>query len=129
MLAEEKVKEKWKKLVGSPICIERGVEKYRNEFKQLAGEVANQEHAETKSWFFKALADATRIRIIKLLLLREMCVCELMTALELTQPAASYHLGILEKAGLIKRRKRGKWAFYGLKNRALIKEMEKLGLL
>jgi predicted transcriptional regulator len=39
--------------------------------------------------FFKALADATRLRTLRLLLVREMCVCEVMVALDLTQPTAS----------------------------------------
>jgi ArsR family transcriptional regulator len=45
-----------------------------------------------------------------------MCVCEVMVALDLTQPTASHHLRILENIGLVKDRKDGKWVFYSLKD-------------
>jgi len=85
--------------------------------------------ARRESRFFKALADETRIRILKLLLLREMCVCELMVALNLTQPTTSHHLGILEKEGLIKKRKEGKWVYYAIRNSKLFRELKRLGLV
>jgi len=47
---------------------------------------------------------------------REMCVCEVMVALDLTQPTASHHLRILENVALVKDRKDGKWVFYSLKD-------------
>ncbi|MBC7130036.1 helix-turn-helix transcriptional regulator [Candidatus Bathyarchaeota archaeon] len=78
--------------------------------------MADAEEAERKSRIFKALADTTRLRILKLLVLREMCVCELMIALGLTQPTTSHHLKILENAGLVKSRKEGKWVFYKIAN-------------
>ena len=70
-----------------------------------------------------------RLRILKLLELRELCVCEVMVALDLTQPTASYHLGILEGAGLVKERKEGKWVFYRIANPELIENLHKLRLL
>jgi len=62
-------------------------------------------------------------------MLREMCVCEIMVALNLTQPTASHHLGILEKEGIIKRRKEGKWVFYAVADLEIIEGIGKLGLL
>lgn len=62
----------------------------------------------------KALADGNRARIIKMLQTREMCVCELRTALNLAQPSVSKHLRILEEAGLVERRKDGPWVNYRL---------------
>jgi ArsR family transcriptional regulator len=62
----------------------------------------------------KALANPTRLEILNLLQIREMCVCEIMVALELTQPTASHHLNILENVGVIKDRKEGRWVFYSL---------------
>lgn len=64
---------------------------------------------------FKAMADETRLRILKLLACGdEVCVCELTDALEMTQPNVSFHLGILREAGLIKDRREGRWSFYQL---------------
>jgi len=63
---------------------------------------------------FSGLADETRLRILKLLVREELCACEVMAALGLTQPTASHHLGILERSGLVAARREGKWIFYRL---------------
>ena len=58
-----------------------------------------------------------------------MCVCEVMVALDLTQPTASHHLRILENVGLVKDRKEGKWVFYSIANPELFEGMRKLNIL
>ena len=63
-----------------------------------------------------AAGDSTRIKILLLLSEREMCVCELESALGLTQPTASHHLGILEQAALVERSKKERWAFYRVRD-------------
>ena len=63
---------------------------------------------------FKALSDETRIRLLKLLQQRELCVCELMQALDMTQSRVSRNLGILKDAGLVKDRRDGLWVHYSL---------------
>jgi DNA-binding transcriptional ArsR family regulator len=63
-----------------------------------------------------AAGDSTRIKILLLLSEREMCVCELESALDLTQPTASHHLGVLEQADLVERSKRERWVFYKVRN-------------
>ncbi len=63
---------------------------------------------------FKALSDETRIRIMKVLLERECCVCEVMQALDITQSRASRNLGMLEDAGLVKSRRDGLWVVYSV---------------
>lgn len=63
---------------------------------------------------FKALSDKTRLRIIKILEHGELCVCDIVAALEMVQPKVSFHLRVLKKAGLIKDRKQGKWMHYRL---------------
>jgi ArsR family transcriptional regulator len=50
--------------------------------------------------------------MLKLIADEELCSCELMAALELTQPTTPHHLGILERAGLLTSRKNGEWVFY-----------------
>ena len=62
--------------------------------------------------FFAALGDATRLRMLKLISDEEVCACEVMAALGLTQPTTSHHLGILERTGLVSSRRNGKWMFY-----------------
>jgi len=65
----------------------------------------------------------------KLLRLRELRVCEIMVALGLTQPTTSYHLRILENAGLVKKRKEGKWAYYSVADPKIFEELKRLKLL
>ena len=62
--------------------------------------------------FFSALGDTTRLKMLKLIADEELCSCEVMAALELTQPTTSHHLGILERAGLLASKRNGKWVFY-----------------
>jgi ArsR family transcriptional regulator len=65
---------------------------------------------------FSALGDATRLKMLKLMADEELCSCEVMAALELTQPTTSHHLGILERAGLLTSKRNGKWVFYKISN-------------
>jgi ArsR family transcriptional regulator len=63
---------------------------------------------------FKALADATRLRILGLLLTGEVCVCHIHESLRIPQPKASRHLAYLRKAGLVEARREGLWMHYRL---------------
>lgn len=60
----------------------------------------------------KALSDPNRVKLLKMLQERVMCVCELQAALRLAQPTVSKHLKILEEAGLVRREKDGLWVNY-----------------
>ncbi len=62
----------------------------------------------------KALSDPNRIKIVKMLQLRMMCVCEIQAALGLAQPTVSIHLKLLEDAGFVDFRKEGQWVNYTL---------------
>ena len=62
--------------------------------------------------FFSSLGDVTRLKMLKLIGDEELCSCEVMAALDLTQPTTSHHLGILERAGVLSSRRDGKWVFY-----------------
>jgi ArsR family transcriptional regulator, arsenate/arsenite/antimonite-responsive transcriptional repressor len=62
----------------------------------------------------KALSDPNRVRLLKLLQKREMCVCEIRAALGIAQPTVSKHLKMLEDAGLVSREKEGLWVNYFL---------------
>ena len=63
---------------------------------------------------FKALADATRLRILRLLMAGEVCVCDLHETLRIPQAKASRHLAYLRRAGLVTTRREGLWVHYRL---------------
>ncbi len=66
--------------------------------------------------FFKVLADEARLKMLWLLFNhRELCVCDIMEALEITQSKASRHLITLRHAGLVTDRKDGLWSYYALR--------------
>ncbi len=111
------------------ICSLEDALKHSDELIEVAEKALNFDAAEQKVKVFKALADEIRLRILGLLQIREMCVCEVLVALELTQPTASHHLAILENAGLVKKRKEGKWVFYRVSSPELVSNLRKLGLL
>lgn len=62
----------------------------------------------------KALSDPSRVKIMKMLQRKVMCVCEIQAALGIAQSTASKHLQILEDAGLITYHKDGLWVNYAL---------------
>ncbi len=62
----------------------------------------------------KALSDPNRVKVLKLLQHRVMCVCEIQAALNIAQPTVSKHLKLLEDAGLVVCEKDGLWVNYGL---------------
>ena len=63
---------------------------------------------------FKAFADRTRLRILRLLSGGELCVCDLEAVLRLPQPTVSRHLSTLKRAGLVADRRDGVWRRYRL---------------
>lgn len=62
----------------------------------------------------KSLSDETRLRILNLLYERELCVCDIMDTLQISQAKASRHLIYLKNAGLVKDRKSAQWAYYSM---------------
>ncbi|WP_233401817.1 metalloregulator ArsR/SmtB family transcription factor [Marinomonas ostreistagni] len=69
--------------------------------------------------FYKCLADDTRLRSMMLIQLEgELCVCELMEAIDESQPKVSRHLAQLRSCGLLTDRRQGQWVFYSI-NEAL----------
>jgi ArsR family transcriptional regulator len=63
---------------------------------------------------FKALGEATRVRIVALLAHGELCVCHLESALALPQPTISRQLAVLRSAGIVEQRRQGIWVHYRL---------------
>jgi len=66
---------------------------------------------------FGALSDETRIRILKILLERDCCVCEVMQALDISQSRASRNLSILENTGFVSSKREGLWIVYFIDRR------------
>lgn len=62
----------------------------------------------------KALSDPNRVKVLKMLQHKPMCVCEIQAALGIAQPTVSKHLKGLEEAGLVRCEKDGLWANYNL---------------
>lgn len=63
---------------------------------------------------FRAFSDQTRLRILTLLTRGEVCVCDIVSVLDIPQPTASRHLAYLRKSGLVEARKQGLWNYYSL---------------
>ena len=64
--------------------------------------------------FYKVFGDATRVKILCVLLESEMCVCDIAQLLNMTQSAISHQLQVLKKSKLVKYRRDGKTVFYSL---------------
>ena len=74
----------------------------------------------------KALAHETRLRMIELLLTHNLCVRALAASLHISEAAASQHLQILRKAGLVKGEKQGYWTHYAVQTDALARLGERI---
>ncbi len=66
----------------------------------------------------KALSDEARVRALMSLADGELCVCQIVTLLCLSPSTVSRHMSLLEQAGLVERRKEGRWHFYRLAARS-----------
>lgn len=75
---------------------------------------------------FKALSDPNRLRIIKMLQIRPLCVCEITEVLQLATSTVSKHLSILRDSNLILDEKDGKWVNYCLNHSAADPQVSKL---
>jgi ArsR family transcriptional regulator len=78
---------------------------------------------------YKALSEETRLRVLKLLEHGELCVCDIVAALDMIQPKVSFHLAVLKEAGLIKDRKQGKWTHYRIDDADIFKRFLLLSTL
>jgi len=107
-------KARLRRLVSSGMCEADNAERYAGELRRFGKKLEGDTLFKSTEHFFKALGDSTRLKMIRLLTGREMCVCEIMVALGITQPTASHHLNILERQGIAKRRRKGKWVLYRL---------------
>ena len=63
---------------------------------------------------FKALSEESRLRILALLVDRDMCVCDIEKQLNMTQSNVSRHLSALKNSGIVESKKKAQWAYYGI---------------
>jgi ArsR family transcriptional regulator, arsenate/arsenite/antimonite-responsive transcriptional repressor len=88
----------------------------------LVSEPIDEASAAGMAVVFKALGDPVRLRLLSLIGAREggeVCVCDLTSAFDLSQPTISHHLKVLREAGLIDSERRGTWVYYRLVPAAL----------
>lgn len=83
----------------------RGISTLTKGIRQELAEVAQ---------LLRVVAEPRRLRILYLLMHREMCVCEVLDELGISQPLASHHLRVLHKAGLIRSRRQAQWILYSV---------------
>lgn len=88
----------------------------------LACLLIDREEAERMAATLKAIADPTRLQILRLIERSpagEACVCDLTNCLGLRQPTVSHHLKIMTDAGLLDRERRGTWAWFSVNHEGL----------
>ena len=78
---------------------------------------------------FRALSDPTRVRLLSLIAeAGEVCACELVPSVSVSQPTLSHHLKSLFESGLLEREKRGRWVYYRVRDAAVLEMHEALAL-
>ena len=112
------------RLIGDPCKAACKVDKLRAITKNL-----DEREIEAEAEVIKAMADPCRLKILQLLKEGELCVCEIMIALDRPQSTTSHHLSILRNAGLIKERKDGRWSRYRLSEGAVIEMLNQVRLI
>jgi DNA-binding transcriptional ArsR family regulator len=82
--------------------------------QRLQSQILSTEKAQQMAEFFSLLGDANRLRIVSVLALEELCVCDLAAALNMSESAVSHQLRTLRAMRLVSYRKRGRKVFYRL---------------
>ncbi len=97
------------------IGLDVDAKEYIRNLEKSRDEILNRKDFKANVLSHKALGYKTRYLIYHLIRKKEMCICELSTILDLSQPSISHHIKILEQAGLIEGVKSGKFIHYKLK--------------
>ena len=112
-MSEMADKPRLKRLLESGLCASKNIQEHMRELKTLVKQI-DGEDIKRQAYVLKALADATRIKLLYLLKNRPMCTCEITVALGVTEANVSHHLSLLERNNIVKSEKTGKWVFYSL---------------
>ncbi len=95
-------------------------EDHIKKLEKIISRLPDDNQFQTKSEIFKAIADPTRLKILYLLEEGELCVCEVIMALDKPQSTISHHLNVLKNVKLIKWRKEGVWIHYKLSDPKIV---------
>lgn len=90
------------------------------ELETLQGVASDASTVAIQHSVFRALANEDRLRLLAVLREGERCACELEAALDAPQSTVATHLRTLRDAGLVKRRRKGKWSYYRLADGAVL---------
>ena len=123
-MQEATAAERLSELLDTHFCDSKNPREYESLLKRLTEEYLGDFDSQKRSRLFGALADKSRLNILQLLSFREMCVCELSAALNVTQPNLTYHVKRLESAGLVQREKRGRWVYYSLTDAGSLRKIK-----
>jgi DNA-binding transcriptional ArsR family regulator len=123
-LTSDEARRRLEGLLETRFCDAEDAEEHGSRLKELADAYLDGFDFEGRAKVHSALSEGTRLRILKLLGFREMCVCELTAALDMNQPNLSYHVKKLEKAGLVRSAKMGKWVYYSLADEERLQQRE-----
>jgi len=99
-------------MVKEHICKEKIIHEENLEY--VKHNIENEETVLDVADLFKVFADSTRLKILSALFLKELCVCDISSLLNMTISAISHQLKILRQAKLVKYKKVGKEVFYSL---------------
>jgi len=84
----------------------------------------DDQQVDTQVTVFKALANESRVRILDALREGELCACELQVVLDAPQSTVASHLRELADAGLVKKRRQGKWTYYRIGDTAALQLLD-----
>ena len=87
---------------------------HEEKVRKVQDMMPDEEHIKDLAEFYRVFGDATRIKILCVLLEEEMCVCDLAAVLKMTQSAISHQLRVLKQMKLVKNRREGKTVYYSL---------------
>lgn len=96
----------------TPICGESHIDKQHEE--EIRARLPGEDEAVDAAAIFAHLSDTTRVRLLSMLAVSDMCVCEMADLLGMSQPAVSHHLRILRQFDVIRFRKWGQRTVYYL---------------
>ena len=104
--------------------LERLYEDPENRLTSLFELAADDEQIDAQVTVFKALANELRVRILDALRDGEMCACELQVVLDAPQSTVASHLRELADAGIVRKRRQGKWTYYRIGDTAVIQLLD-----